>query len=190
MLFELIRKNRSFRRFVPGEEPSAKILHDLVGLARLCPSGANLQPLKFVLSADPERNASVFPHLRWAGYLAGWSGPAEGERPTAYIVVLGDTEVSKTFGSDHGIAAHTMLLGASERGFGGCIIGSVDREGLRSALSIPERYEILLVLALGVPAEAVVLEELGEDGSIRYWRDAKGVHHVPKRALHELILET
>ncbi|RLC96571.1 MAG: nitroreductase, partial [Chloroflexi bacterium] len=76
-----------------------------------------------------------------------------------------------------------------ERGLGGCIIGSADRDGLRREFNIPERYEILLVLALGQPNETVVLEEVGPNGDIKYYRDAEDVHHVPKRSLDELILQ-
>ena len=120
--------------------------------------------------------------------MSRWSGPEEGERPSAYIVILGDTELRKGFGCDHGIAAQSIMLGATERGFGGCMIGSIDRPELRQVLDIPERYEILLVLALGKPAETVVLEDVGPDGDIKYYRDDEDVHHVPKRTLDELIL--
>ena len=121
--------------------------------------------------------------------MASWSGPEEGERPSAYIVILGDTELNKSFGCDHGIAAQSIMLGATERGLGGCMIGSIDRDELRQVLDIPERYEILLVLALGKPNETVVLEEVGPDGDIKYYRDEEDVHHVPKRSLAELVLE-
>ena len=80
------------------------------------------------------------------------------------------------------------MLGATEKGIGGCMIGSIDREQLRKALGIPERYEILLILALGYPKEKVILEEVGTDGNIKYYRDANDVHHVPKRRLEEIIL--
>lgn len=158
-------------------------------LGRLSPSGANLQPLKYILSCEPQKNALVFPHLRWAGYIKDWPGPAEGERPSAYIVILGDTEIRKQFECDHGIAAQSILLGASEKGLGGCMIGSIDREGLRAALKISPRYEIFLVLALGKPKETVVLETVGTSGDIKYWRDGEGKHHVPKRTLDEIIID-
>jgi nitroreductase len=141
-----------------------------------------------MLSGDPQRNALIFPHLRWAGYLTGWGGPAEGERPSGYILILGDKNLRPTFGCDHGIAAQSILLGAVEKGFGGCILGSVQKEALTEALQIPEHCEILLVIALGKPKEQVQIEPLGETGDIRYWRDEQGVHHVPKRSLEELII--
>jgi len=188
MLEDLIRKNRSYRRFHQDVPVDIETLRALVNLARLSASGSNLQPLKYILSCEPETNARIFPHTRWAGYLKDWPGPAEGERPTAYIVILGDTEIRKSFGCDHGIAAQSIMLGAAERGLGGCMIGSIDRGELRQVLDIPEQYDILLILALGKPKETVVLEEVGPDGSVKYYRDADGVHHVPKRSLDELIL--
>jgi nitroreductase len=133
-------------------------------------------------------NQKIFPCLAWAAYLKDWGGPAEGERPSAYIIILGDTEIAKDFNLDPGIAAQTIMLGATERGFGGCMIASIRRETLREVLGIPERYQILLVLALGKPKEKVVLEPVGPDGDIRYYRDSEGMHHVPKRSLDEIIL--
>lgn len=189
MLEDLIRKNRSCRRFHQQTPVSMETLRALVNLARLSASGANLQPLKYILVSNPGTNESVFPHTRWAGYLEDWDGPADGERPAAYIIILGDTEISPSFAVDHGIAAQSIMLGATERDLGGCILGALDREGLRDALDIPERYEILLALALGEPKEEVVLEEIGPSSDIKYYRDEEGVHHVPKRSLEDIILQ-
>ncbi|HHT05882.1 MAG TPA: nitroreductase family protein [Hydrogenispora sp.] len=189
MVKELIRKNRSYRRFYENSPVSRATLVELVELARCAPSAANRQPLKYLLSYTPERNSLIFPHLCWAGYLTDWPGPAPGERPAGYIVILGDTTISKNFDCDHGIAAQSMLLGAVEAGLGGCMIGAIDRTGLRQALQIPSHFEILLVLALGRPQEEVVLETVDKSGDIRYWRDEKGVHHVPKRSLADLIID-
>ena len=188
MLRDLILKNRSYRRFHEDVAIEQETLRELVDLARLSASGSNLQPLKYILSCDPERNALIFPHLAWAGYLKEWRGPSEGERPSAYIIILGDTEISRSVGCDHGIAAQSILLGATERGLGGCMIGSVQRKKLREALEIPPCYEIRLILALGKPKETVAIEAAGPEGDIRYWRDEAGVHHVPKRSLDQIIL--
>jgi len=188
MIEELVKGNRSYRRFHQEVAVSLETLKGLVNLARLSASAANLQPLKYLLSCDAEKNAAIFSCLAWAGYLKDWPGPAEGERPAAYIVILGDTEISKNFGCDHGIAAQTILLGARALDLGGCMLGSIQRDRLRELLRIPEKLDILLVIALGRPKETVVLEEVGERGSIKYWRDAQGVHHVPKRRLEDIIL--
>lgn len=187
---ELIRRTRSCRRFLEDQSVSLEILRKLVDLGRLAASAANLQPLKYLLSCERERNAKIFPTLRWAAYLKDWDGPDEGERPAAYVIVLGDTEISKTFGCDHGIASQNILLGATSLGLAACIIGSVDRPRLREALRIPDRFEILHVIALGRPGEKIRIENVGPDGDIRYWRDESGVHHVPKRTLGDIIVHT
>jgi nitroreductase len=188
MIEELIRSNRSFRRFFQNAAVSSETLHGLVNLARLSASAANLQPLKYILANTPQKNEAIFSCLAWAGYLADWPGPAEGERPAAYIIILHDREVAKDVWCDHGIAAQSILLGAREQGLGGCLIGSIKKDLLRELLAIPSRYDILLVIALGRPRETVVLEEVDPGGSIKYWRDDDGVHHVPKRRLEDLIL--
>ena len=187
-LGELVLKNRSYRRFFENVPIEHETLRQLVDLARLSGSAANLQPLKYMLSVDQELNASIFPHLWWAGYLKDWEGPAEGERPSGYIIILGDQNIVEDFGCDHGIVAQSILLGATELGLGGCMIGSIQREELRRELEIPPDLKILLVIALGKPKEIVKIENMGTEGSVKYWRDENDIHHVPKRSLDELII--
>lgn len=187
-LRDLVLKNRSVRRFRQDQAISLAQLESLVDLARNTASAGNLQPLRYVLCADPAKNAEIFACLGWAAYLKDWPGPSEGERPAAYIVVCHDAAVAPKVDCDHGIASQTILLGAAEAGLAGCMLASVNRNKLAAVLGLSESHPILLVLALGRPAEDVVLEGLPADGSIRYWRDAAGVHHVPKRGLGEIIL--
>jgi nitroreductase len=181
--------NRSYRRFIQSHQISDKEMLKLVNLSRLSASGANLQPLKYILSNTEEKNQKIFPTLSWAGYLKEWPGPVEGEKPSAYIIMLGDSALTNSFQYDAGIACQSILLGAAERGLGGCLIGSIKKDSLRKALSIPEGYEILLVIALGKPGEKVVIEDITPEGDIKYWRDENDIHHVPKRGLGELILD-
>jgi nitroreductase len=188
MIRDLVLKNRSYRRFDEEVDITLETLRELVDLARLSASAGNMQPLRYILSHERQRNSLVFPYLAWARYLREWPGPCEGERPSAYIIMLCDTETSGSPGCDHGIAAQSILLGAAERGLGGCMIASIDKEGLRKALNIAPRYEILLVLALGKPGERVVVDPVGPGGDIKYWRDDQGVHHVPKRPLDGIII--
>ncbi len=188
-LKSLILKNRSYRRFDESQPIGHDLLVELIELARLTPSAANRQPLRYILSADPEMNAKIFPALAWAGYLKDWEGPQEGERPTGYIVITVDTTVASNWWCDEGIAAQTILLGAVERGFGGCMIGAINHAALRETLELGADHKVLLVIALGKPAEEVRIDEVGPDNSIKYWRDAQNVHHVPKRSLSELILK-
>ena len=188
MIEDLIKQNRSYRRFHQEHPVDLATLKSLVNLGRLSASGANLQPLKYILSCNPEQNAKIFACLAWAAYLKDWKGPQEGERPAAYIIVLGDTDISQDAGCDHGIACQSILLGAREKGLGGCMLGSINREALREHLNISKQYNVLLVVAIGKPKEEVVIEKLGADGSIRYWRDEQDVHHVPKRELEDIII--
>ena len=123
MIKDLILKNRSYRRFDEHTAISEAQLRSWVDLVRLSASGANIQPLKFMLSNQPERNTAIFDCLGWAGYLKEWKGPESGERPAAYIILLGDTEIGKKFDTDMGIAAQSILLGAVEAGYGGCMLG-------------------------------------------------------------------
>jgi len=190
MLKDLILKSRSYRRFYQDHKIEKEILEELVELARLSPSAANKQPLKYILSNDPEKNNKIFPYLGWAAYLTDWSGPVAGERPSAYIIIVSDNSISDSIKwGDHSIAAQSILLGAAEKGLGGCMIGAVRKEGLSSALLIPDRYSVQLVVALGKPRETVVIDSLNESGNIKYWRDSEETHHVPKRSLEDIILD-
>ncbi|MFW5733726.1 MAG: nitroreductase family protein [Oceanidesulfovibrio sp.] len=184
---DLVARARTVRRYRESSPVSMQTLEALVDTARLTPSGGNLQPLKYVLSNDPRTNARIFDCLGWASYLKDWPGPAEGERPVAYVVILADAEIAKNVDCDHGIAALALQLGAAERGLGACIIGNVQRKKLSVVLDLPETLSILLVVALGEPAEDVVVDPLAPDGSIKYYRDGERVHHVPKRALDDVV---
>jgi nitroreductase len=189
MLKDLVQRNRSYRRFDQSARIQPSTLRELVDLARLTPSGGNKQPLKYILITSEEACAKVFPQLRWAAYLKDWDGPKEGERPAAYVIVLGDTTIASNFGVDPGIAMQTLLLGAVERGYGGCMLANILREELKTLLEIPSQFEILYVVALGEPVEKVVVDPVGADGDIKYWRDSQQIHHLPKRALSDLIVD-
>lgn len=189
MIKDLILKNRSYRRFYENEPISEAQLKAMVDNARLSASGRNIQSLKYILSYTPELNEKIFPLLAWAGYLKEWNGPEAGERPSAYIIMVNDKNITESYFWDHGIAVQSILLTAVEQGFGGCIIASVNKEKLRTALDIPQQYDIIQVVALGKPKEIVMLDEMPENGDVKYWRDEKSVHHVPKRKLEDIIIK-
>lgn len=188
MLKDLILKNRSYRRFYQSERITKTQLRDWVDLARCSASARNSQSLKYILCTDAPLNAEIFELLSWAGYFPYWKGPEEGERPSAYIVMLHDTLITGNYLCDDGIAAQSILLGATEAGFGGCIIYTINRNKMKELLRISEQLEIIQVFALGKPKETVVLDEVKND-DIKYWRDENQVHHVPKRSLEEIIIQ-
>jgi len=186
-LQSLIQNNRSYRRFDANTNISEQILLELIDLTRYTSSARNAQPLRYIISNEKEKNDLIFPTLAWAGYLNDWDGPKESERPVAYIIVLAETELKGSFTLfDAGLATQSILLGAVERGFGGCIIGAVNKEKLREILDLENSLEIVCVIALGKPAEKVVVEEM-KNNDFKYWRDDKGTHHVPKRSLNDIL---
>jgi nitroreductase len=143
-----------------------------------------MQTLRFRLLWTAEDCAALFACVAWAGYLKDWPGPAEGERPTAYIGIVGTDECNV----NTGIAAQTIQLAAAEMGIGACMIGSFNRTAAREALRVPEELKLQLIIALGRPAETIVLEDIRASESIEYYRDESDVHHVPKIVAADLIL--
>ena len=186
---KLVLKTRSYRRYDGTHTIAPESLNRLIDLARQTPSGSNTQRLKYIASCDPDMNARIFSTLGWAGALPDWPGPVESERPTGYIVILHDKQVSENPSDDVGIAAQTILLGAVSMGLGGCMFGSTRKKQLREILDLAEHLEIALVVSVGKPVEHVVLEELEPGGATKYYRDDDQTHHVPKRSLQEVLIK-
>lgn len=183
---ELTISNRSFRRFDQKKAISRETLEELVDISRYTASGANKQPTRYMVFCSPEENSRVFAALRWAAFYKDWEGPAEGERPAGYIVML--EPEGKAAGWDEGIKGQTMLLAAAEKGIGGCFIANIDKKLLAENIAIPEGYGVTLVIALGYPAEKVNLTEIPAEGDSKYYRDENGTQTVPKIILKDLIL--
>lgn len=191
MLKDLLKKNRSYRGYDESRKISREELEELVEYTRLCPATANIQPLKYYLAWEPESLAKIQELTKWAGALPHLNLPREGMRPTGFIIICQDTRISNnatSFLKDVGIVAQTMLLGAAEKGLGGCMIGSFNKETMMEQLGLADYLMLHLVVALGAPAEEIVLEDAPEGKEVKYYRDENDVHHVPKRTLKELIL--
>lgn len=185
---ELVAQARSYRRFDSSYVITQVMLRELIDLARLAPSTKNDQRLKYMPITDKVDCATIYPSLRWAGYLTDWDGPTENERPTAYIIVLHDKTLGAYAPVDAGLATQNIILGAAEKELGCCIIMSCDKPEIARRMDIDTtRYEIVHVIALGRPVEKVVIEPM-KDGDVKYWRDEEQTHHVPKRALDEIIV--
>ncbi len=165
---------------------AADILKKMVNAGRLAPSAANVQPLEFIVVNDSLVMGKIFATLKWAGYLSPAGDPADGERPTAYIVVLINSKIRQEQGEiDAAAAIENMILTALDEKIGSCWIRSINRIEIQKILNIPEHYQIDSVLALGYPAEQPETETF--QGSIKYWKDEQGVLHVPKRELVDVI---
>ncbi len=185
-LHALAMENRSVRRFKQESRISEKTLLTFIDSARFAPCGANLQLIRFTPVSDRKHCSRIFPALNWAGYLEDWNGPEEGEKPPAYIIIHTPVEERRHIAVDAGIAAAYIVLTARESGYGSCMIMSFQSTLIEEAAGTPGGYHPFLIIALGMPAEETVLEEA--DGDIRYYRDTKDRHHVPKLALDDLIV--
>lgn len=185
MFKDILLKNRSIRRYDQNFTVSRETLLELVDYGRICNSGGNRQPLKYFISYTTEMNATIYKHIGLAGQ------PPEGQRPSAYIIILKDSSLSD-YGdpaTDLGIAAEVILLAATEKELGGCMIGIINRKGLQRDLQISERYQILLVLTIGKPKENHVIEVADPNtNDLSAWWDAQGVRHIPKRRLEDIVI--
>ncbi len=191
MLNEIIKKNRSFRRFKEREKIDFNLLKSFIENARYCPTARNQQVLMFKPENDPKVNEKIFPQLKWAGYLKDWDRPVKGERPSAYIIIgINKNRLIKKddewANSDLGIAAQTIMLQAAEKNLGGCIIAAFNNAKIKKILQIPDFIEPKLILALGKPAETVKIVESNNEDDIKYYRK-NNIHFVPKRKLKDII---
>lgn len=188
---QMVEKTRTVRRFQQDKRVDEAFLRQLVDCARVSGSARNSQVLKYMLVTEGMQCDKLFPMLGWAGYLSDWKGPEAGEQPSAYIICLLDEALLKGAETeahfDLGIATQSMLLCAAEQGVFGCRIGNFSKN-IDRVLGIEQPCTVLLVLALGYPAEEIVLEQTDAEGDIRYWRDDNQVHHVPKRPLEEILV--
>lgn len=183
--YELMLSRRSIRQFKP-DPISRDILEKLVNSARLAPSGANLQPLEFVVIDDEGLRRKLFACLRWAAYIAPEGNPKPGCEPVAYVVILVNVDVRKSgYERDVGAAVENMILAAWEERIGSCWIGNADLNRIQKMLKIQGNYKVDCVLALGYPDEDPIIEEMKD--SVKYWKDSKGRLHVPKRRLDDVL---
>lgn len=184
-LRRLLQHNRSYR----GYDASFKVREDqlrrIIEVVTLCPSARNQQVLRFRPVMGDEA-AAMLKYIRLGGALPELHLPFAGSEPNAFIVICSSVDESKYVDIDLGIAAQSMLLQAVEIGLGGICIGAFDHEPLKELLGL--KYEPLLVLAIGRPAERIELKECGEGDNLTYYREG-GVHYVPKIRVDDLIIK-
>lgn len=184
---EAIYKRRTIRRFKQKPIP-LEILKKLVDYARVAPAGNNIQAVEYIIVHSEDMREKIFPLLKWAGWLPEKERtPEKGRRPTAYIVVLINTDIKKNADFEEGAAIENILLGAVKEKIGTCWMGSNNREELRKLLKIPDNYEIKHIISLGYPDEESKIDPY--KGSFKYWKDEDGMMHVPKRNLDDIIIK-
>ncbi len=188
-LKQLIDENRSHREFKAGVKIPRERLEAWILNAPHCPAARNLQAIKYMIIDSDEAVAELLPLTFWAASL-GKKLPPEGHGPCAFIVMCHDHTIAPPksfFYMDLGICAQTIMLSATNEGFGGCMIGSASIEAVKALYNLPEHLEPALILGLGAPEDKVVLTTSA--GDVKYYRDENNVHYVPKRTLDEIILK-
>lgn len=184
---ELYQRTRSIRRFDPNCKIENAEVEKLIEVTRFCPSGANRQPLKYYYVNTDREIAFMMKQLHFAKQLKDWNGPLPEEYPSVCILILLDRHISSAASYDSGIAAQAILMAAAEQGFGGCMLGSINRVAVAEHYSLSqERFYIDLAVVIGKPAEQVIITEATEEKT-DYWRGENSVHYVPKRSISELL---
>lgn len=191
MIRDLVKKSRSYRVFDESHKLKKQDLVDLIELARFCPCGKNSQSLRFIPIYKEEILKEIYPYLTWAAYLKDWKGPVEGERPTGIILIVSKevTSNDSILFCDVGISSQTIMLGAVEKNLGGCMIMALNRKKIAEVLNLSDDYIIHIALAIGKPAQDVIVEDINEGENTKYWMDEDKTHHVPKIVLDDLILD-
>ena len=191
MIKDLVIKSRSYRGYDESRRVSREELAELVDCARFVPSSVNGQPFKYLLVYEKEQVDRLQPLTGWARALPDMKLPHPGKCPTAFIVICQNTEWDSNLNRylrDVGAVAQTMLLAATEKGLGGIMIGNFSPDRVAQAMDLPESIVPMLIVAIGRPDEKIVLTEIEEGQSIKYYRDEQDVHYVPKRKLEDILL--
>lgn len=181
-VYDIILQRRTIRIF-QNKKISRKILKKLVNAARLAPSARNLQPLEYLVVDDKELCEKIFENVYFGGQVEKLR--TKENKPKAYILVLVNKKIkSENFEHDVGLAVENILLAAWEEKIGSCILGAIEREKIAKIFNLPSHYHLDLIVALGYPAEKPIVVQ---DKNKHYWRDERGVLHVPKRPLDEIL---
>lgn len=191
MLKDLVIANRSYRGFDESYRFTKEQLTEYVDMTRFTASSVNAQPLKYHIAYEKEEVDTIQKMTRWARALPQMTLPHDNMHPTGFIIICQDLDISDNlarYQKDIGIVAQTVLLAAAEEGLGGCMIGNFTPSEVKSTLDFPENIQPVLIVALGKPAEKIVITEIENGESIKYYRDENDVHYVPKRKLEDIII--
>lgn len=191
MLKELVVKNRSFRGYNGQYQVTREQLLEMIECSRIAASSMNLQTLKYYIGAEETQVNEVLGGVKFAGALPQLNLPYEGQMPTAFVLICHDLLINgnpETFKIDVGISAQTMLLKAAEMGLGGCMMSTFNSEKVKQQLELADNLVPMLLISIGKPVEKVVIKDIENDESHKYYRDEDDVHYVPKRKLTDIII--
>jgi nitroreductase len=186
-MMELMKTRRTYRRFTQEPVPQ-EVLDDILLSTRYSSSAANKQPLRFIVIKDKEKVDEVFQYTTWAGQLPkelGW--PKDDERPTLFIAVIENPEISAWCDTDTGIVLANMTLAAWAHGVGSCIIGACNKPVLSEMFGLSEKEKLHSVVAFGYPTHKSTIVDPEEDGKLNYYVDDKVDYYVKKRKLSDTV---
>jgi len=184
-LDKLLLWNRSYRGYDKSYIVHRRQLEAIVAVNTKVASSVNTQKLRFHIVTKGTEADKVNAHIRMGRGLPELHLPFPGTEPEAFIIVCSTCPENSGVLIDLGISLQSMLLKAVELGLGGLIIRNMDRDEIASELSLA--LTPVAVLAIGRPAEKVVLDTVHEGDSLNYYR-RDGVHHVPKLAAEDLLI--
>lgn len=148
-LFDVMVKRRSVRKYTDEKIPADK-LEKILQAALLAPTSRNICPCEFIVVQNEETLQKLA--------KAKNAGSAMLADAACAIVVVGDSEKSDVWCEDCSIAMTYMHLMATNLGLGSCWIqcrlrqssdGRSAGDYVRELLSIPEKYCVEAILALG-----------------------------------------
>jgi len=156
-LSEIILKRRSVRKFLDRPVERQKI-EACLEAARLAPSAENVQPWRFIVVDDP----GVRQRLAEAAFSGIYRPSRFAARAPVVIVILARPDIvanklgkavqgTQYYLLDIGIAGEHFVLAATELGLGTCWIGWFSKRGVRKVFSIPPKYDVVAMIALGYP---------------------------------------
>ncbi len=180
-----IENTRCTRRFSQANITQNDLV-ELIEIARTVSSGKNMQPLKYIAITDEKIKDEVYKPLVWAAHLTQWN-QAEDEKPSAYILLVNDTSIEGFSAIDSGIAMQTIMLGATAKGYAGCILASIDKIAYKKLFDLPTHLEPMFIIALGAKNEEIKIVDV-QNGDTNYYRDTNDNHCVPKRSLDTILI--
>ena len=146
-LIKTIFARRSIRKYItkPIDKENIKTM---LQAAMAAPSSSNRKPWHFIVVTDQQKRKKLSKG-RYAKFLV--------ESPVV-LVGCGDKKASPNwYAVDTTIAMQNMVLTATSEGLGTCWIGSFSENQVKKLLSIPERFRVIALLALGYRRETVEL---------------------------------
>ncbi len=182
----IVQNTRCVRRFKQNITIDKSELIELIDLTRTISSSKNMQPLKYIAITDEKIKDEVYKPLQWAAHLATWN-QKDSERPSAYILMINDKSIDGFADIDCGISLQTIMLGATSKGYDGCVLASIDKSAYKKLFNLAEHLEPMLIIALGIKDEEIELVDV--DNSTNYYRDNTSKHFVPKRKLSDILLD-